>query len=45
MADIGKPIRRIRVQPERVAPVPAPEPKRKEPIRRKKEKVSASRLT
>jgi len=33
MADIGKPIRRIRVEPERVAPAPAPaeRPERKEP--------------
>lgn len=33
MADIGKPIRRIRIEPERVAPQPdpTPEPKPAEP--------------
>lgn len=41
MADIGKPIRRIRVEPERVAPKPTPvEPKRKAPVGPDKEKVS-----
>lgn len=41
MADIGKPIRRIRVEPERVSPVPEPakEPERKQPTKRDKEKV------
>jgi hypothetical protein len=36
MADIGKPVRRIRVEPERVAPTP-PTPKPsppKEPVRK-----------
>lgn len=40
MADIGKPIRRIRVEPERVAPAPAEPPERKEPAPTEKEKAT-----
>ena len=40
MADIGKPLRKIRVEPERVAPKPTPvEPKRKAPASPEKEKA------